>query len=64
MCLSFQLHRKEEFHPGWPGNRLKTPFKKIPKAELAEGLASVIEYLPSKHKALYSNPNTEKKNSF
>jgi hypothetical protein len=34
---------------------------KITKAKRAGGMAQVIEYLPSKHKTLNSNPSTQKK---
>jgi hypothetical protein len=39
----------------------KTLFEKQPKARKARGLAQVVEHLPSKLKALCSNPNMTKK---
>jgi hypothetical protein len=35
--------------------------KKKNKMFGTEGMAQVVEYLPSKHKALSPNPNTERK---
>jgi hypothetical protein len=41
--------------------KLETLFEKITKVKRAEGVAQVVEHLPSKSKGLSSNPSTIKK---
>jgi hypothetical protein len=48
---------KQEDQRSWS----QLPWVKISRAERAEGVAEVVEHLPSKHKALTSNPSTVKK---
>jgi hypothetical protein len=46
----------EDCSPGWPGYNARL-YRKITKAKKAEGMAQVVEYLPSKHKNLSSTPS-------
>jgi hypothetical protein len=42
------------------GPDLQDPIRKIAKAKRAGSVVQGVEHLPSKHKTLSSNPNTEK----
>jgi hypothetical protein len=44
----------------WLGKK-QDPISKITRAKRAGGVVQAVEYLPNKHKALTSNPNTVKK---
>jgi hypothetical protein len=50
----------ENCGPGLPGHKCKTLFEKK-KAKRASGVAQVVENLPSKCKALSSNPSSAKR---
>jgi hypothetical protein len=43
--------------------RKQNPISKITRAKRIGGMAQAVEYVPSKHKALSSNPNKPKKKS-
>jgi hypothetical protein len=43
-----------------PGNNTRPYLKKMAKGKMTEGMALVVEYLPSKHKSLSSNSSTTK----
>jgi hypothetical protein len=46
---------------GSPGQKHKTLSEKIAKTKRAGGVTEVAQSLPSKHKAISSNPSTRKK---
>jgi hypothetical protein len=61
--LSSQLHgryKQEDHGPGHPWARTQDPIQKN-KAKRARGMAHLVEHMPSKYKALNSNPSTKKK---
>jgi hypothetical protein len=50
----------ERLNMGWEYQSLRIPFK-VQKNSRTGGVAQVVEFLPSKHEALSSNPNMAKK---
>jgi hypothetical protein len=56
--------KQEDCSPDLPGQK-QDPISKITRVKRAGGVVQVVEYLPSKHKALNSYPsNTKKKKKF
>jgi hypothetical protein len=47
--------------PVQPRQKFKNLFKKITKTKSVGGMVQVVEHLPTKHKALNSNPSSTKK---
>jgi hypothetical protein len=55
------VYIKKDHSLGWPGHKYEILSQKRTKSKRTSGIAEVVEYLPSKHKALSSNHSTTKK---